>query len=240
MRLDERGKQCPLPVIDTKKALERCRPGEVAEVIVDNEIAVQNLRKMAGHKGMESAFEKVSDREFIVRIKKDDSAGEGAANQAGRNVPRATGQSTGSVSGKAAASVSAPGEDVGTAGLPEDPACLPDSRRRGMTVVLSSNVMGQGNEDLGKLLMKGFVYALTQQDVLPETVLLYNSGAFLSCEGSDNLEDLKALEALGAEILTCGTCLNHYGLGEKLRVGSVTNMYEIVERMTGAGLLVRP
>lgn len=109
-----------------------------------------------------------------------------------------------------------------------------------MVAVISSNQMGQGDEALGKLLMKGFVYALTQQDVLPETVLLYNSGAFLSCEGSENLEDLKNLEAQGTEILTCGTCLNHYGLGDKLKVGSVTNMYDIVERMTGAKLLVRP
>ena len=102
-----------------------------------------------------------------------------------------------------------------------------------MVVVISSREMGQGDPALGTLLMKGFIYALTQQDVLPETILLYNGGAFLSCEGSDNLEDLKTLEAQGVEILTCGTCLNHYGIGDRLRVGSVTNMYEIAERMTG-------
>ena len=98
-----------------------------------------------------------------------------------------------------------------------------------MVVVISSREMGQGDPALGTLLMKGFIYALTQQDVLPETILLYNGGAFLSCEGSDNLEDLKTLEAQGVEILTCGTCLNHYGIGDRLRVGSVTNMYEIAE-----------
>ena len=81
---------------------------------------------------------------------------------------------------------------------------------------------------------------LVQQDMLPETILLYNSGAFLSCEGSDNLEDLKTLEAQGVEILTCGTCLNHYGLAEKRQVGGVTNMYEIVEKMTKASVVVRP
>ena len=68
MRLDECGKQCPLPVIDTKKALERCHAGEVVEVVVDNEIAVQNLRKMADHKGLKSSYEKAGDREFQVRI----------------------------------------------------------------------------------------------------------------------------------------------------------------------------
>ena len=104
-----------------------------------------------------------------------------------------------------------------------------DGRRKGMVVVLSSNQMGQGDEALGKLLMKGFVYALSQQEQLPRTVLLYNGGAFLSCEGSDSVEDLRELEAQGVEILTCGTCLNHYGIGDRLRVGSVTNMYEIAE-----------
>lgn len=227
MRLDERGKQCPLPVIDTKKALGRCNAGEIVEVTVDNEIAVQNLRKMADHKGLKSSFEKTGDREFQVRI----TAGNA---EPGRSVngQAAEGGQAG-VGGMAA-------EGNEAAGAAQDTACQPDCRRKGMVVVLSSNLMGQGDEILGKLLMKGFVYALTEQDSLPETILLYNSGAYLSCEGSDNVEDLRNLEAQGVEILTCGTCLNHYGLGNKLKVGSVTNMYEIAERMTGARLLVRP
>lgn len=206
MRLDERGKQCPLPVIEAKKALEASAPGEKVEVVVDNEIAVQNLSKMADHKGLAVCSEKTGEHEFLVTI----TAGEG--------------------NGEAAeAPVAA-----------EEVTCTPDGRRKGMVVVLSSNQMGQGDEALGKLLMKGFVFALTQQDMLPETILLYNSGAFLSCEGSDNLEDLKTLEAQGVEILTCGTCLNHYGLAEKRQVGGVTNMYEIVEKMTKASVVVRP
>ena len=227
MRLDERGKQCPLPVIDTKKALGRCNAGEIVEVTVDNEIAVQNLRKMADHKGLKSSFEKTGDREFQVRI----TAGNA---EPGRSVngQAAEGGQAG-VGGQAA-------EGNEAAGAAQDTACQPDCRRKGMVVVLSSNLMGQGDEILGKLLMKGFVYALTEQDSLPETILLYNSGAYLSCEGSDNVEDLRNLEAQGVEILTCGTCLNHYGLGDKLKVRSVTNMYEIAERMTGARLLVRP
>ena len=227
MRLDERGKQCPLPVIDTKKALGRCNAGEIVEVTVDNEIAVQNLRKMADHKGLKSSFEKTGDREFQVRI----TAGNGEPGRSGNGQAAEGGQA--GVGGMAA-------EGNEAAGAAQDTACQPDCRRKGMVVVLSSNWMGQGDEILGKLLMKGFVYALTEQDSLPETILLYNSGAYLSCEGSDNVEDLRNLEAQGVEILTCGTCLNHYGLGDKLKVGSVTNMYEIAERMTGARLLVRP
>ena len=88
--------------------------------------------------------------------------------------------------------------------------------------------------------MKSFVFALTQQEILPETVLLYNGGAFLSCRDSEVLEDLKKLERLGTEILTCGTCLDFYGLKEQLAVGSVTNMYEIVEKQCRAAVVLRP
>ena len=83
-------------------------------------------------------------------------------------------------------------------------------------------------------------FALTKQDQLPEIILCYNSGASLTCEDSDSLEDLKSLEAEGVKILTCGTCLDFYGLKEKLAVGGVTNMYEIVEIMESAGTIVRP
>ena len=109
-----------------------------------------------------------------------------------------------------------------------------------MVVVLSANAMGNGDEQLGKLLMKSFIFALTKQDQLPETILCYNSGAYLTCEESDSLEDLKSLEAEGVKILTCGTCLDFYKLKEKLAVGGVSNMYEIVEIMENAGTIIRP
>ena len=120
------------------------------------------------------------------------------------------------------------------------PACTPDSKKHGLVAVLSANTMGNGEEQLGKILMKSFIFALTKQDQLPEIILCYNSGASLTCEDSDSLEDLKSLEAEGVKILTCGTCLDFYGLKEKLAVGGVTNMYEIVEIMESAGTIVRP
>ncbi len=210
MRLDERGKQCPLPVIEAKKALEKAEPGSVVEVVVDNEIAVQNLKKLALHKGLDSLSEKVSEREFLVKIW---TGVKEKAEQVRENAEQAEKESM---------------------------KCALDCREKGLVLVLASDEMGQGDAVLGRLLMKGFVYAVTQQDKLPETVLLFNGGAKLSCQGSDSLEDLKELEAQGVEILTCGTCLNHYGIAEKLLVGNVTNMYEIVEKMTGAKKIVRP
>ena len=119
-------------------------------------------------------------------------------------------------------------------------ACALDARKKGMLVVLSGCTMGSGDEKLGKALMKAFVFALTKQDVLPETILCYNTGAYLTTDGADTLEDLKLLESEGVTVLTCGTCLDFYGLKEKLAVGGVTNMYDIVERMESAQTLVRP
>ena len=118
-------------------------------------------------------------------------------------------------------------------------ACIPDSRTD-TVVVIANDKMGEGSEELGKTLLKAFTFALTQQDNLPKTILFYNGGASLTCEGSPMLEDLKTLEAEGVEILTCGTCLNFYGLTEKLAVGGVTNMYVIAEKMLGAGNVVKP
>ena len=107
-------------------------------------------------------------------------------------------------------------------------------------VVLSSDKMGSGNDELGGALMKAFVFALSQQETLPDTILCYNGGVKLTCEGSESLEDLKGMAARGVEIMSCGTCLNFYDLKEKLTVGEVTNMYVIVEKMSGADRVVRP
>ena len=80
-----------------------------------------------------------------------------------------------------------------SSGQEEEIACTPDIRKKGITVVVSSDQMGNGEEKLGRTLMKAFLFALTRQDELPETIMFYNSGAFLSCEGSQSLEDLKNL-----------------------------------------------
>lgn len=199
--IDCMGMACPLPVVNTKKAVEELNEAGVLTVLVDNEIAVQNLQRFATHKGFPTAAEKKAENEYAVMITVDGGATEG--DQA-------------------------------------EIVCTPDVRRSGMLVVLSGNTMGSGDEKLGTSLMKAFVFALTKQDQLPETILCYNTGAYLTCEGADTLEDLKLLESEGVTILTCGTCLDFYGLKEKLAVGGVTNMYDIVERMEKAAAIVRP
>ena len=200
--IDCKGMACPLPVVNAKKAAERLNSGDVLTVLVDNEIAVQNLTRFAEHKGFGVSAEKKADREYAVIM---------------------------TISGAVA-------EET----REEEIACVKDSRRKGMLVVLSGNVMGTGDPKLGTTLMKAFVFALTKQDQLPDTILCYNTGASLTCEGADTLEDLKLLESEGVTILTCGTCLDFYGLKEKLAVGGVTNMYDIVERMESAAQIIKP
>ena len=119
-------------------------------------------------------------------------------------------------------------------------SCIPDGRRQNTVVVISSECMGEGNPELGTALMKSYIYALSQQDQLPSTILFYNGGVKLACTDAPTLDDLKSLEAQGVEILACGTCLNFYGLSEKLQVGTVTNMYVIAEKMGQASLIIKP
>lgn len=125
-----------------------------------------------------------------------------------------------------------------TCEVPGTPVAAPAPKN--VVVAITSECMGTGDDVLGRKLMGSFVYSLTQLDELPATVLLYNGGAHLSCEGSEALEDLRGLAASGVEVLTCGTCLDHYGIADTLAVGEVTNMYVIAQRLTGASLVVRP
>ena len=122
--------------------------------------------------------------------------------------------------------------------LPEE--CQVEDARGNVCVVVASDKMGEGDEQLGHILMKSFIFAVSQQDKLPKTMLFYNSGAKLTLEGSPVLEDLKSMDAQGVDIVTCGTCLDFYGIKDKLAVGGITNMYSIVEYMENASKIVRP
>lgn len=96
---------------------------------------------------------------------------------------------------------------------------------------ISKNFMGDGSEELGKILIKGFIYTVSEYENLPKTIIFFNSGVKLTTEGSECIDDLKKLQAKGVEIVSCGTCLDYYGLKEKLLVGEVTNMYTIYETL---------
>lgn len=96
---------------------------------------------------------------------------------------------------------------------------------------ISKNFMGDGSEELGKILIKGFIYTVSEYENLPKTIIFFNSGVKLTTEGSECIDDLKKLQVKGVKIVSCGTCLDYYGLKEKLLVGEVTNMYTIYETL---------
>lgn len=101
-------------------------------------------------------------------------------------------------------------------------------------MVISSALLGWGDEELGRVLMQSFLGTLAQAESLPKKILLINSGVKLACEGSPVLDSLMTLEQRGVEIAACGTCLDYYNLLERLRVGSITNMYSVVSALAEA------
>ena len=158
------GEQCPIPVVKATRALNDMKEAGALEVHVDNEIAVQNVMRLAAGKGLASKSEKLGDKHFIITME-----------------------------------VSALPETQ----MPEpELSCKADIR--GNTVVaIDSAAMGRGDDELGKTLMKGFIYALSQLDELPGAIIFYNGGATIPIEGSISVEDLKSMEAQGVEIMTC-------------------------------------
>jgi len=184
--IDARGLDCPKPVIMTKKELDKLSEGLIT-TIVDNEIAKENVSKLAKSQGYEYNTEDISDKEFHIHIKK----GEGDI--------------------KVESSKEGKFEDL--------------------TIAFSSEFMGEGSEELGKILMKSFIYTLTEVTPYPATLIFYNGGVHLTCEGSEVLDDLRKLEQEGVEVISCGTCLDFYNKKDKVKVGDISNMYTIYESL---------
>lgn len=190
MILDMRGKPCPIPVIEAKKLLSAAAPGTEVVVLVDNDIARQNLQKLAVGQGHGFRHEATPEGHILVTI-----AVQEAANSAA---------------------------DAGT----------------GFVVAIGAGGMGRGSDELGAVLMKSFIYSLTELDTPPEHLLFYNGGVHLTCEDSAALDDLRALAAKGVCIDSCGACLNYYGKTEKICVGGITNMFAILSAMARAKRLI--
>lgn len=114
------------------------------------------------------------------------------------------------------------------------------SKEENIVISIGSDKMGEGEDELGKILIKGFIYALTEAETLPKTVLLYNKGVLLASTFEDAVKDLKVLEERGVEILSCGTCANFYHVQDQIKVGTLTNMYTILERQMKATKVIKP
>lgn len=186
--LDARKEACPKPVIMTKKKLDEINEGIVI-TIVDNEVAKENISKLANSLGFEFTLESKGNDYYI-------SINKGQVNQI----------------------------EV------KERENLQD-----LTIALISNTMGGGNEKLGEILMKSFIYTVSEISPYPKTIVLYNTAVKLTCHGSEVLDDLRKLEKNGVEIISCGTCLDFLDIKDDLRVGSISNMYTIYEKINNAG-----
>jgi len=122
----------------------------------------------------------------------------------------------------------------------EERAVKQGEKARKVVIYINSDLLGVGDEALGSFLMKAFLKTLLDLDKKPDRLILINSGVQLAAESSKVLENLTALSEAGVEIVSCGTCLDFYKLREKLSVGTISNMYDIIQSMLEADRLIRP
>jgi len=194
--VDAVGKACPMPVVMTKKEMDN---GEESIItIVDNKIAVENLKKLAQNTG------------FSVEVKEEGDAFKVALSKT----------------------------------CEECEAILNDLQEKekkvasDFVVFLGKNYIGEGSEELGQNLMRMFLYTLTESTELPTHILLMNGGVKLAVEDEQTVEHLKTLSEKGIEIMVCGTCLNYFGIAEQLKIGNVSNMFDIAGKMQACGKVI--
>jgi len=120
---------------------------------------------------------------------------------------------------------------AGTATAFQAAEAAPSPSSHGTAVLISSDIMGRGDEELGRILLKAFLNTLAENDPLPWRVVLFNRGVLLAVGGADSVPALSNLAGLGVEVLVCGTCLDFFGVKDKVAVGTVSNMYEILNTM---------
>jgi selenium metabolism protein YedF len=209
--LDTRGLACPEPVVLTRKALAE-GGFEQLEVLVDDASSLENVVRFAGYArcAVETREGAGGATHVLIRPGTAAPAAAGATPDAFGTTPDAFG--------------------VGPESQPL-PAGDSAALAGGATVFIAAAGIGAGDEALGALLMRGFIYALAEGEAAPLQVILMNGGVRLAVEGSESLENLRRLAGRGVEILACGTCLEYFQLKDQLAVGRVSNMYEIAERL---------
>lgn len=183
MEINCKGLLCPQPVINTKKYFDSIEKGR-AVIIVDNEVAKQNIIKFAKGSGYDYVLIDKKDEYRIEIIKSNE------------NIK------------------------------------LQDKAE--LSILVSTDILGKGLEELGKILMKSYFYALSESDNIPKNLIFINSGVKLTTEGSEVIDNLNILKEKGVEIASCGTCLDFYGLKDKLLIGEISNMYNIIEKMNAS------
>lgn len=244
MEINAIGLACPKPVILAKKQLKEC-PDEILNIYVDNEIATQNLQKLAKHLGLNTSTIKLEEKKYLVtfiRDLKNHTQSDKSMESGGINRDQ---DIEFSGNGKLLEHPESRNNPVQHRTHNPQNVEKPYSKEcecsdmgfdmdfdKEYVVIFSSDEMGRGDSEFSKTLLEGFVYSLTEQDHLPKYIICYNRGVFLSAANQNTIKDLKLLEEKGVEVLSCGLCLEQYKLKQTLQAGSVTNMYRICEVMS--------
>ena len=206
--VDCRGLSCPLPLINTKKAIEAATAlsSDLAfTVLVDNSTAAENVSRFARGAGCRVDVEQKEDA-IHIHIRRG-AAAQASAGEGEHKTPEQALVCCSGVNGVTAETV----------------------------MLITSSALGQGSEELGKILMRSFIFTLKEAETPPARIYFLNSGVSLTVEGSPVLEELQELAARGTEIFSCGTCLDYYQIKDKLAVGSVTNMYDTMDAILSSG-----
>jgi len=117
---------------------------------------------------------------------------------------------------------------------------IPHFSRGDFIVAFTSDKMGEGDAELGHLLMGIFIKAIRDLDVLPGKMVFYNRGVTLGSEDSPVIDHLREIEKMGVNMLLCATCAKYYSIEEKIKIGTLSNMFEIAQVMSSAGNIIRP
>ena len=197
--VDAKGKNCPIPVVMTKKEIDA--GAKELTVEVDNPIAVQNVSRLAAAMSFDVTTEEIEGGFRLTLISNGDAANDNAVAEA----------------------------------IQAAEQCAPKGN---WALFVGRDVVGSGERDLGTSLIKMLFFTLAESDDLPAYILLMNDGVKLASINPDTIEHLQTLAGKGVEILVCGTCLNFYGLTEELKVGTVSNMYDILGRMQAANKVI--
>jgi len=185
------GKTCPLPVIETKNALEKEGINEIA-VLVDNDVSRENVMRFLQSQG------------FSVSVMEENNVHRIEASRSGR----------------------------------EEEKTVTTTQK--LLVFIDGETIGRGSEELGAILMKSFLLTLKELNPLPWRIIFINSGVRLAVEDSQFIAALHELAALGTDILSCGMCLDYYGIRDRLAAGRVSNMFEIASSFLEATNVIKP
>jgi selenium metabolism protein YedF len=193
--IDVKGKACPMPLIETKKALSETTAGEPLSILLDSATSARNVATFLTDNNVE--FEQTTaGNEIEIRI---------------------------NANGKSLAEVD------------EKTWCAPENNDGSYVVLMAKDRIGEGSDELGEALASAMINTLKAMKPLPQKIIFMNSGIHLVTNGSRVINDLKALEKQGVEMLVCGTCLDYFGKIDELAAGRVSNMLDILQTMKEAG-----